>query len=112
MISKKLLLAALTLTVGSEAVHAQYPVITQEAKAKIDSLTAVWTAHSDSAWAVAWPIVKAEAMKGRHYVPWASRPYDLRQAKIPAFPGAEGWAASKAVRLPSKPTSALILARK
>ena len=62
MISKKLLLAALTLTVGSEAVHAQYPVITQEAKAKIDSLTAVWTAHSDSAWAVAWPIVKAEAM--------------------------------------------------
>ena len=90
MISKKLLLAALTFTVGSEAVHAQYPVITQEAKAKIDSLTAVWTAHSDSAWAVAWPIVKAEAIKGRHYVPWASRPYDLRQAKIPAFPGAEG----------------------
>ena len=90
MISKKLLLAALTITVGSEAVHAQYPVITQEAKAKIDSLTAVWTAHSDSAWAVAWPIVKAEAMKGRYYVPWASRPYDLRQAKIPAFPGAEG----------------------
>lgn len=90
MISKKLLLAALTITVGSEAVHAQYPVITQEAKAKIDSLTAVWIAHSDSAWAVAWPIVKAEAMKGRYYVPWASRPYDLRQAKIPAFPGAEG----------------------
>lgn len=90
MISKKLLLAALTITVGSEAVHAQYPVITQEAKAKIDSLTAVWTEHSDSAWAVAWPIVKAEAMKGRYYVPWASRPYDLRQAKIPAFPGAEG----------------------
>lgn len=90
MNNKKLLLAALTMTVGTQAVQAQYPVITQEAKAKIDSLTAVWTAHSDSAWAVAWPIVKAEAMKGRHYVPWASRPYDLRQAKIPAFPGAEG----------------------
>ena len=30
------------------------------------------------------------AMEGRPYVPWASRPYDLRQAKIPAFPGAEG----------------------
>lgn len=90
MNNKKLLLAALTMTVGTQAVQAQYPVITQEAKAKIDSLTAVWTAHSDSAWAVAWPIVKAEAMKGRYYVPWASRPYDLRQAKIPAFPGAEG----------------------
>lgn len=90
MNNKKLLLAALTMTVGTQAVQAQYPVITQEAKAKIDSLTAVWTAHSDSAWAVAWPIVKAEAMNGRYYVPWASRPYDLRQAKIPAFPGAEG----------------------
>lgn len=90
MNNKKLLLAALTMTVGTQAVQAQYPIITKEAKAKIDSLTAVWTAHSDSAWAVAWPIVKTEAMKGRHYVPWASRPYDLRQAKIPAFPGAEG----------------------
>lgn len=90
MNNKKLLLAALTMTVGTQAVQAQYPIITKEAKAKIDSLTAVWTAHSDSAWAVAWPIVKAEAMNGRHYVPWASRPYDLRQAKIPAFPGAEG----------------------
>ncbi len=90
MNNKKILLAALAIAAGSEAVHAQYPVITQEAKARIDSLTAVWTAHSDSAWAVAWPIVKEEAMKGRHYVPWASRPYDLRQARIPAFPGAEG----------------------
>lgn len=69
---------------------AQYPQITKEAKAKIDSLTAVWTAHSDSAWAVAFPIVLEEAKAGRPYVPWASRPYDLRQAKIPAFPGAEG----------------------
>ena len=51
------------MTVGTQAVQAQYPIITKEAKAKIDSLTAVWTAHSDSAWAVAWPIVKAEAMK-------------------------------------------------
>lgn len=72
------------------AVMAQYPQITKEAQAKIDSLEAVWTTHSDSAWAVAFPIVKQEAMEGRPYVPWASRPYDLRQAKIPAFPGAEG----------------------
>lgn len=90
MSSKTLLLAALAMTVGSQAVNAQYPQITKEAKAKIDSLSAVWTAHSDSAWEVAFPIVKAEAMKGRPYVPWASRPYDLKQAKIPAFPGAEG----------------------
>lgn len=70
--------------------YAQYPQITDEAHAKIDSLTRAWTAHSDSAWAVAFPIVIQEAREGRPYVPWASRPYDLRQARIPAFPGAEG----------------------
>lgn len=69
---------------------AQYPMVTPEAKAHFDSLQRVWTAHSDSAWAVAFPVVKREAMEGRPYVPWASRPYDLRQASIPAFPGAEG----------------------
>lgn len=72
------------------AAEAQYPQITQAAQEKFDSLQRVWTAHSDSAWAVAFPIVKKEAMEGRPYVPWAFRPYDLRQAKIPAFPGAEG----------------------
>ena len=69
---------------------AQYPQITSEAKAKIDSLSKAWEAHSDSAWQIAFPIVVKEAEQGRPYVPWAFRPYDLRQAKIPAFPGAEG----------------------
>lgn len=80
----------MALTILPAATFAQYPTITKEAQAKIDSMQAAWTAHSDSAWAVAFPIVKQEAMEGRPYVPWASRPYDLRQAKIPAFPGAEG----------------------
>ena len=87
--SKKIF-AAMALTILPAATFAQYPTITKEAQAKIDSMQAAWTAHSDSAWAVAFPIVKQEAMEGRPYVPWASRPYDLRQAKIPAFPGAEG----------------------
>jgi hypothetical protein len=69
---------------------AQYPQITDEAKAKFDAMQKAWTAHSDSAWAVAFPIVKQQSMEGRPYVPWAWRPYDLLQAKIPAFPGAEG----------------------
>lgn len=72
------------------AACAQYPQITEEAQQKIDKLQKEWTAHSDSAWKVAFPIVVKEAEEGRPYVPWASRPYDLRQAKIPAFPGAEG----------------------
>ena len=69
---------------------AQYPQITDEAKQLIDSLQNRWKEHSDSAWQVAFPIVIKEAKEGRPYVPWAARPYDLRQAKIPAFPGAEG----------------------
>ena len=82
---------ALALGLGSQSVMAQYPELTPEGKAKIDSLTKVWTEHSDSAWAVAFPIVKKEAMEdGRPYVPWAWRPYDLVKADIPAFPGAEG----------------------
>lgn len=81
------LLMAMGTTVPTMA---QYPVVTPEAQAHFDSLQRVWTAHSDSAWAVAFPMVKREAMAGRPYVPWASRPYDLRQATIPAFPGAEG----------------------
>ena len=91
MINKKTLaVVALAVGMGTQSAMAQYPELTPEGKAKIDSLTKVWTAHSDSAWAVAFPIVKKEAMEGRPYVPWAWRPYDLKQAKIPAFPGAEG----------------------
>lgn len=81
---------ATVMSLGSLTAMAQYPQITDEAKAKYAAQNKEWTEHSDSAWAVAFPIVKKEAMEGRPYVPWASRPYDLKQAKIPAFPGAEG----------------------
>ena len=73
-----------------QVARAQYPQLTSEASRLIDSLEVCWKAHSDSAWAEAFPIVVKEAKEGRPYVPWASRPYDLRQASIPAFPGAEG----------------------
>ena len=88
---KKKIAMLLMLSLGfSTASMAQYPQITDEAKHLIDSLEACWQAHSDSAWEKAFPIVVKEAREGRPYVPWAARPYDLRQAKIPAFPGAEG----------------------
>ena len=88
---KKLFSTACALLFAATAAYAQYPQLTDEAKQLIDSLSAQWGAHSDSAWQAAFPIVIDEAMHhGRPYVPWAARPYDLRQAKIPAFPGAEG----------------------
>ena len=55
---------------------AQYPQLTDEAKQLIEQQKKQWKAHSDSAWAVAFPIVIEEAKAGRPYVPWAARPYD------------------------------------
>ena len=86
---KKLTFIACSLLTAITA-QAQYPQLTEEASALIGSLEKQWNAHADSAWQAAFPIVVEEAKQGRPYVPWASRPYDLRQAKIPAFPGAEG----------------------
>ncbi len=86
---KKQFFLSLALAMTTMA-YAQYPQLTEEGKAHIAALKAKAKAHSDSAWAVAEPIVLAEAKEGRPYIPWAYRPYDLPQAKIPSFPGAEG----------------------
>jgi hypothetical protein len=69
---------------------AQYPTIPQDVQRWSDSLLDAARKHSDEAWNKAWPIIDAEAKKGKPYIPWASRPTDLPQADIPAFPGAEG----------------------
>ncbi|MBO5603056.1 MAG: polysaccharide lyase [Prevotella sp.] len=85
---KKILLL-LTMLLGVNA-YAQYPKVSKDALVFNDSMKRGNGARRDSAWAEALKIVIQEARLGRPYVPWASRPYDLRQAKIPAFPGAEG----------------------
>src|SRR5215469_17908647 len=36
------------------------------------------------------PQIAEWAKKGKPFIPWASKPSDLPQAKVPAFPGAEG----------------------
>ncbi len=90
MKKRTLTIMATALIASSQAVMAQYPDITPEVQAQIDAYEEKIWAHSDSAWAVAFPIVDKEAREGRPYIPWASRPTDLPQAKIPAFPGAEG----------------------
>ena len=71
-------------------VWAQYPQITDEAKENYKKMMTEERKRSDEAWAKALPIVLKEAKEGRPYIPWAGRPYDLPQADIPAFPGAEG----------------------
>ncbi len=87
---KKKSLLSLALAMAATMSFAQYPDISKALQKEIDSLAALRDAHVDSAWAVALPIVEQEAREGRPYIPWARRPTDLPQAKIPSFPGAEG----------------------
>ncbi|PTQ95748.1 hypothetical protein C8P68_105256 [Mucilaginibacter yixingensis] len=78
--------AALT----AQAAMAQYPQVPQAVQQASAALMKRAQAHSDSAFAVAMPIIQADRAKGKIYVPWGSRSTDFLHAKIPAFPGAEG----------------------
>ena len=85
----KIVSLALALLFGATAM-AQYPVVTDAGQAEHRKMMAREHQLSDEAWQKALPIIKKEALEGRPFVPWAHRPYDLMQATIPAFPGAEG----------------------
>lgn len=74
----------------TQPVFAQYPEIPSDVQRASDSLLNEARKQSDIAWAKALPIIHKEATEGKPYIPWATRPYDLPQAEIPAFPGAEG----------------------
>ncbi len=83
-------LALLAGTCAFNTAKAQYPTIPPAVQAKADSALAVEERLSDEAWKKALPIIEADEKKGKPYVPWANKPEDLPQAKIVAFPGAEG----------------------
>ncbi|SHL40521.1 Pectate lyase [Chitinophaga jiangningensis] len=90
---KEVLRLALMTTVGlcvASNVKAQYPQIPADVQHAADSLMKAATAHSDSAWAIAWPVIQEEASHGKPFIPWASRVDELPQAEVAAFPGAEG----------------------
>ncbi|QJD97287.1 polysaccharide lyase [Mucilaginibacter robiniae] len=77
------------LMLGKSA-FAQYPDIPQKVQAESKALMDAAQAHSDSAWLKALPAIKYDQAHDKPFVPWAHRPTDLPQAKIPAFLGAEG----------------------
>ena len=82
-------LAALAV-ICSKPVFAQYPTIPHDLEAKGDSALNEVKRKSDIAWQKALPIIERDAKNGKPFVLGASKPSDLPQAKIPAFPGAEG----------------------
>lgn len=75
---------------AASAAYAQYPTISAQVKAQSDELRAISDKQSDLAFEKALPLIKAGETQGKPYIPWAAKPQDLPQAKIPAFPGAEG----------------------
>lgn len=87
--NKKVLLGFLMAGATSAAL-AQYPKIPKEDQERSAAIMKAADVHSDSMWAIAYPIIKKEATEGRPYIPWASRFDELPYAEIPAFPGAEG----------------------
>ncbi len=90
MMKKFFVSLAVAGLLGTSAAWAQYPSVTSEASAAFAKVRQEYTRKSNEAWEKALPIVLKEAKEGRPYIPWAARPYDLPQARIPAFPGAEG----------------------
>jgi hypothetical protein len=82
--------SAVFFTGFAVVVYAQYPDIPDSVQKRSDALLGAAQRHSDSAWAIAYPIIEKEAKQGKPYIPWASRLDELPQSEIPAFPGAEG----------------------
>ncbi|MDR6736406.1 polysaccharide lyase [Sphingobacterium sp. 2149] len=68
----------------------QYPKIPEDVKKSTDDLMKKAYEQSDEAWQKALPVIEEYAKLGKPYIPWAGRPDDLPQAKILAFPEAEG----------------------
>lgn len=83
-------ICAIALMAPVSVVKAQYPQEPKEVKEAVKKRMDEEYKLSDEAWAKALPTIEKEAKEGKPYIPWAERPTDLPQAKIPSFPGAEG----------------------
>ncbi|MEO7309971.1 MAG: polysaccharide lyase [Chitinophagaceae bacterium] len=69
---------------------AQYPIIPKAMEDSGNAEMMRFQQLSDLAWNKALPIVEADEKNGKPYIPWAAKSSDLPQARIPAFPGAQG----------------------
>lgn len=85
---KSLLFSALLML--SAVARAQYPTIPDSVKVRATEQQAQWSMQDEAVWQEALPMVTQEMLDGRPFVPWASKPEMLKQAQIPAFPGAIG----------------------
>lgn len=56
----------------------------------IKARDAAWNQYEQQVISNDAPVIADWANRGKPFIPWASKPEDLPQAKVPAFPGAEG----------------------
>ena len=86
----KRFLSTCAVTLACQSLFAQYPTIPKTIEDSAAQEMAKFKKRSDEAWEKALPVIEADAKKGKPFIPWAAKPEDLPQSKIPAFPGAEG----------------------
>lgn len=67
-----------------------YPRVPHDIQAAMDARKAAADKRSDEIFARQRPEIEAWAKQGKPYIPSAEQPDQLPQAKIPAFPGAQG----------------------
>jgi hypothetical protein len=76
----------LTVLVNPVLARESWPVAPEEVKQREEA----WKKYEQDLQAKLQPELAAWAAKGKPYLPWATKPDDLPQASVPAFPGAEG----------------------
>src|SRR3974390_477370 len=77
---------ALTFAAQIGSARESWPVPDDTIKAR----AAAWNQYKQQLISNCAPVIAEWAKKGKPFIPWASKPEDLPQAKVPAFPGAEG----------------------
>jgi len=86
MKNKMICAAILSLATQLGIARENWPVPGDDIKAR----DAAWSQYEQDLIAKLAPQMAEWEKKGKPYIPWAAQPSDLPQAKVPAFPGAEG----------------------
>ena len=86
MKDKILLTTLLSLTVQAGFARESWPVPGDEIKQR----DAAWNQYEQQVISNDAPVIAECSKRGKPFIRWASKPEDLPQATVPAFPGAEG----------------------
>src|ERR1039458_6787168 len=86
MKNKIILATVLSLATQTILARENWPVPDDEIKAR----DAAWNQYEQNLITKLAPQMAEWEQKGKPYIPWSAQPSDLPQAKVPAFPGAEG----------------------